>query len=100
LDGIDKQSLIVDEVETDDTYGIQAMSFTQHDIDHQIVAEFSQDDRAYAEVAINIAMDHHIFEEFPTVVGGWKKLVEPAMMEQMVEYTKLERLVKAVTKTR
>ena len=58
MDGIDKQSLIVNEVETDDPYGIQAMSFTQHDIDHQIMAEFSQDNRAYANVAINITMDH------------------------------------------
>jgi hypothetical protein len=100
LDGIDKQSPIIDEVEMDDPYGIQVVSFTQHDIDHQIAAEFSQDDKAYAEVAINIAMDHHIFEELPTVVGEWKKIVKPATMEQMVEYAELERLVKAVTKNR
>jgi len=100
LDDIDKRFLVVDEVETDNPFGMQVMSFTQHDIDRQIAAEFSQDDRAYAEVVINIAMDHHIFEECPTVVGEWKKIVPPATMEQMVEYAELERLVKAVTKNR
>jgi hypothetical protein len=65
---------------------LQSVSFTHHDIEHQIVAEYSQDDRAYAEVVINIALDHHIFEEQSNADVEWKKIVRPAMQDQMEEY--------------
>jgi hypothetical protein len=75
----------------------QSDSFTQHDIEHQIASEYSQDDRAYTEVAINIALDHR--EELNTDVD-WKKIVRPATQDQMEEYVKLEKLIKVITKNR
>jgi hypothetical protein len=100
LEGFDDRLRPMADLETDNEGVFQPVSFTQHDVEHQIAAEYSQDDRAYAEVAINIAFDHHIFCEEPDTNSEWKKIVRPATRAQMEEYVELEKLVKAVTKTR
>jgi len=98
LDGIDVQLMAIDKAETELENVLQSVSFTQHDIEHQIASEYSQDDRAYTEVAINIALDHHIFQEELNTDVDWKKIVRPVMQDQMEEYIELEKLVKVVTK--
>jgi len=56
------------------------------------------DDKLYAEVALNIAMDHRIFDEDGAKSTLWQQVAQPASNEQMVQYQTLERLVKNITK--
>jgi hypothetical protein len=78
----------------------QSVEYTSRDIEHAIASEFSVDDKLYAEVALNIAMDCNIFEEEPPIGVSWKGLAKPATREQLIEFCALDKLVQAVTKNR
>lgn len=73
--------------------------FTQRDVEVQLASEFSQDDRLFAEVALNIAIDHNIFSDEP-IPTCWKDVAMPATSDQMEEYYRLDKLVQAITKGR
>jgi len=75
-----------------------AVQWTQKDVEHLIASKFSLDDKLYAEVALNIAMDHRIFDEDGAKSTLWQQVAQPASNEQMVQYQTLERLVKNITK--
>ena len=70
---------------------------TQEDIDFKIASEFSRDDKLFAEVALNIAVDHGIFVDEP-VTTVRKSVANVATREQMVGFTVLEKLVQSVKK--
>ena len=53
-------------------------TFTQSDIEREIASEFSQDDRAYVEVALNIALDAGVFVEGPPDNVEWSDNTLPA----------------------
>jgi hypothetical protein len=76
------------------------VGFTQADVNRKMVSEYSPEDRAYAEVTINIAMDVGIFVEEPPEWVWWKDLAMPAMYEQMAQFQLLEKLVQEVTKSK
>ena len=47
------------------------VAFTLRDVELGIASEFSSDDKLYAEVAINIAIDCKIFSEAPPKKPTW-----------------------------
>ena len=77
-----------------------AQEYSLRDVEHAIASEFSHDDKLYAEVALNIAVDCEIFNEDPPLGVVWKKLALPATVDQLEEFYTLEKLVQAVTKNR
>jgi hypothetical protein len=56
------------------------------------------DDQLYAEITLNIAMDHHIFNEDGAKLTVWQQVTQPASNELIAQYQTLEWLVKDVTK--
>lgn len=68
-------------------------------MDLKIVSQFSQDDKLYAETALNIAIDHGIFTDNP-IPNKWNTVAKTATFEQMNDYVLLEKMVQAVTKDR
>ena len=76
------------------------VEYTSRDVEHAIASEFSVDDKLYAEVALNIAMDCQIFKEDPPEGVSWKELAKPATRLQLNEFSVLDKLVQAVTKDR
>ena len=73
--------------------------YSQRDVDNQITCQFLSEDKLFAEVALNIAMDHGIFaEDTQDTQTQWAKFSHTAMGEEMPEFTKLEKMVAAVTK--
>jgi hypothetical protein len=75
------------------------MEFCERDVDNTPAAQYLPDEKLFAEVALNIALDQGIFEEEigPT---NWMAPASPATDEQMLEFQVLEKLVNAVTKNR
>ena len=97
LDHEQIETVCDDELNTINHNGM-AVQWTQKDVEHLIASKFSLDDKLYAEVALNIAMDHRIFDEDGAKSTLWQQVAQPASNEQMVQYQTLERLVKNVTK--
>jgi len=83
----------------DDVEECQFGEFIQHDVEVQLANKFSQEEKLYAEVAINIAVNHGIFRE-NTTQPVWKPLAKHASEEEMESYLSLQNMVKAVTKNR
>jgi hypothetical protein len=78
---------------------LHSMTFTPQDVDNTLVAQFSAEEKLFAEVTINIAFDHGIFNEnTPSVV--WKPFSRIADEGDMINFQALNTLVKVVTKTR
>jgi hypothetical protein len=73
--------------------------FDQQDVDNTLAAQFSTEDRLFAEVALNIAFDKGIFDE-KTPETTWKDVQRSANEEDMVYFQELEKMVKLVTKNR
>jgi ATPase subunit of ABC transporter with duplicated ATPase domains len=78
---------------------VDDMEFCQRDIDNKLAAQYSPDEKLFAEVTLNIALDQGIFEDKHGTIN-WKELASPATNDQMLEFKTLEMLVKAVTKDR
>jgi hypothetical protein len=86
--------------ERDEDDSAENVLFTQNDIERELASEFSLDDQLYAEAALNIAIDHEIFNEEAVDRASWDKLATPATHEQMAKYQELERMIKKFTKNR
>lgn len=78
----------------------KSSTYSQSDIEREMASVFSPDDKLYAEVALNIAIDAGIFSEEPPQDITWNKLALPATRGQMVEFQALEKLVKEITKNK
>ena len=76
------------------------VAFTLRDMELGIASEFSSDDKLYAEVAINIAIDCKIFSEVPPKKPTWNRLAKPATNKQLLQFQELAKLVQTVTKNR
>jgi hypothetical protein len=74
--------------------------FDQDNVEHQIASEYSQDDKLFAEVAMNIAFDAGIFEEADASDIPWDDIASPATHKQKLHFQMLHTLVQAVTKSR
>jgi hypothetical protein len=77
------------------------VEYCQCDVDNTLAAQFAQEDRLFAEVALNIAADTGIWgntEE--SVMTEWKPFSDTATMDDMSNFSVLERLVQEVTKDR
>jgi len=78
---------------------LDQVEYTQRDVDNNVAGQFSAQDRLFAEVALNIAIDQGIFKE-NVASSQWKDFALSATQEQLVDFQILERLVGAVTKHR
>jgi len=94
LHNVDEQDQ--DEPNLDDSLAV----FSQSDVERQIASEFSLDDKAYAEVALNIAIDVGFFSEDLPLDVGWNQLALPATQNQIIKLQALEKLVQEVTKNK
>jgi hypothetical protein len=79
------------------TQGI--VEYNQQDVDNTLAAQFSHEEKLFADVAVNIAFDHGIFNE-EKMSTCWKDLSKSATDDDLIRFQELERMVKAVTKNK